>query len=104
MYRSHTNGELRASNIGEKVTLAGWVQRTRDKGTIVWVDLCDRYGITQLVVEEGSESAETLEAVKKLGREFVIQAEGIVVERYSKNPNIPTGDIEIRVEKLTVLN
>ena len=77
------------------VTLCGWVQRTRDKGGLTFVDLRDRYGLTQLVAQEGDTPSELIEKIKKLGREFVIQAQGKVVERSSKNPNLPTGDIEI---------
>ena len=104
MFRTHNCGELRLSNSGEKITLAGWVQRTRDKGGMVWLDLRDRYGITQLVFQEGETTPELLKAVKSLGREFVIQASGTVIERYAKNDKMPTGDIEIKVEKLEVLN
>ena len=104
MFRTHTNGELSLNNLNEKVTLSGWVQTIRDKGFMVWIDLRDRYGITQLVFDEDRSSAALLESAKKLGREFVIQVEGKVIERTSKNPKIPTGDIEILVEKLTVLN
>ena len=104
MFRTHTNGELTLKNLNEKVTLSGWVQTIRDKGFMVWIDLRDRYGITQLVFDADRTSAEILENAKKLGREFVIQAEGTVIERASKNPKIPTGEIEILVEKLTILN
>src|SRR5690606_37187188 len=104
MYRSHNCGELRASHINNEVTLAGWVQKSRDKGFIVWVDLRDRYGITQLVFDEERTSKQMMEQAQKLGREFVIQVKGTVIERASKNPNIPTGDIEILVSELTVLN
>nr|GFC75218.1 aspartate--tRNA ligase, chloroplastic/mitochondrial [Tanacetum cinerariifolium] len=95
MLRTHTNGELRQENVGQTVTLVGWVQRTRDKGGILWIDLRDRYGITQLALEEGVESDEVREQARTLGREFVISITGKVAERYSKNANIPTGDIEI---------
>ncbi|WP_341900383.1 aspartate--tRNA ligase [Fluviicola taffensis] len=103
MYRSHTNGELRASHIGQEVTLAGWVQKSRDLGGMTFVDLRDRYGITQLAfnLEENSELC--LQA-RKLGREFVIQVKGLVIERSSKNANLPTGEIEIKVSALTLLN
>lgn len=103
MYRSHTNGELRATNIGQEVTLAGWVQKSRDLGGMTFVDLRDRYGITQLAfnLEENSELC--LQA-RKLGREFVIQVKGTVIERSSKNANLPTGEIEIKVSELTLLN
>ncbi|MEN2435579.1 aspartate--tRNA ligase [Weeksellaceae bacterium A-14] len=104
MFRTHTNGALNISNISQEVTLAGWVQTIRDKGFMVWIDLRDRYGITQLVFDEERSSKELLEQARNLGREFVIQVQGKVIERASKNPKIPTGDIEILVEKLTVLN
>lgn len=104
MFRSHTNGELTLKNLNEEVTLSGWVQTIRDKGFMIWIDLRDRYGITQLVFDQDRSSAELMENAKKLGREFVIQVTGKVIERISKNPNIPTGEIEILVEKLTVLN
>jgi len=104
MFRTHTNGELSLKNLNETVTLAGWVQAIRDKGFMIWVDLRDRYGITQLVFDEERTSKDLLEKAKNLGREFVIQVEGKVIERASKNPKIPTGEIEILVEKLTILN
>ncbi|GAA4972393.1 aspartate--tRNA ligase [Algibacter aquimarinus] len=104
MYRSHNCGELRASHINTEVTLAGWVQKSRDKGFIVWVDLRDRYGITQLVFDEERTSKNMMRQAQELGREFVIQVKGKVIERASKNPNIPTGDIEILVSELNILN
>lgn len=104
MFRSHTNGELSLKNLNEEVTLSGWVQTIRDKGFMIWIDLRDRYGITQLVFDQDRSTAELMENAKKLGREFVIQVTGKVIERVSKNPNIPTGEIEILVEKLEVLN
>lgn len=104
MYRSHNNGSLRLADVNKEVTLSGWVQKSRDKGFIIWLDLRDRYGMTQLVFDEERSDKSLLEEARKLGREFVIQVSGIVVERDSKNPNIPTGDIEILVKKLTVLN
>lgn len=104
MFRSHTNGELSLKNLNEEVTLSGWVQTIRDKGFMIWIDLRDRYGITQLVFDQDRSSAELMENAKKLGREFVIQVTGKVIERVSKNPNIPTGEIEILVGKLEVLN
>lgn len=104
MFRTHTNGELNAQHIKQKVTLAGWVQTVRDKGFVVWVDLRDRYGITQLVFDEERTPKTVLETAKKLGREFVIQISGEVLEREAKNPKIPTGEIEILVESLTILN
>ena len=103
MYRTKTCGELRLDNAGESVTLAGWVQRVRKMGAMTFVDLRDRYGITQLVFNE-EKNAELCAAANKLGREYVIQVKGTVNERYSKNKNIPTGDIEIIVNKLNVLN
>ena len=104
MYRTHNNGELRADNTNAEVTLSGWVQKTRDKGFMVWVDLRDRYGITQLIFDEERTPKEVMEKASKLGREFVIQITGTVIERESKNPNLPTGDIEILVSEVTVLN
>ena len=102
MFRTHTNGELNIQNLDQNVTLSGWVQTIRDKGFMMWIDLRDRYGITQLVFDADRSSAELLESAGKLGREFVIQIEGKVIERVSKNPKIPTVDIEILVEKLTI--
>lgn len=104
MYRTHNNGSLRATDVNKEVTLAGWVQKSRDKGFIIWVDLRDRYGMTQLVFDEERTDKDLIEEARKLGREFVIQVTGTVVIRDSKNPNIPTGDIEILVSKLEVLN
>jgi aspartyl-tRNA synthetase len=103
MYRSHTCGELRLTDINKSVQLSGWVQRSRDLGGMTFVDLRDRYGITQLVFNM-EDNAELCEKARKLGREFVIQIEGIVIERSSKNKNIPTGEIEIQVSALNVLN
>jgi|UniRef100_UPI004048B658 aspartyl-tRNA synthetase len=104
MLRTHTCGELRLHHVQQQITLAGWVQRVRNKGGIIWVDLRDRYGVTQLIFEEGSTDKALLEKAAQLGREFVVQAAGIVLERTSKNDKMPTGDIEIKVEELTVLN
>ncbi|MEL0651481.1 aspartate--tRNA ligase [Algibacter sp. TI.3.09] len=104
MYRSHNCGELTATHINTEVTLSGWVQKSRDKGFIVWVDLRDRYGITQLVFDEERTSKHLIEQAQNLGREFVIQVKGTVIERASKNQNIPTGDIEILVSDLKILN
>jgi len=104
MLRTHTCGELRISHINQKATLTGWVQRVRDKGSIVWIDLRDRYGITQLFFEEGKTDGAVMALAKTLGREFVIEAEGIVSERLSKNDKLPTGDIELKVTRLNVLN
>lgn len=104
MYRSNTCGALRASHIGSEVVLSGWVHKLRDKGFVVWVDLRDRYGITQLVFDEDRTPKELLEQARELGRETVIQVKGEVIERASKNPNIPTGEIEVLVKELTILN
>lgn len=104
MYRTHTNGELRISDIDKQVTLSGWVHHVRDTGFLVWVDLRDRYGITQLIFDGERSSKELIDTASKLGREFVIQVTGKVIERTAKNPNIPTGDIEILVSELKVLN
>jgi len=104
MLRTHTCGELRSSHIGQQVTMAGWVQKIRDKGGMIWVDVRDKYGITQLIFEEGKTDEKTLELARSVGREFVISATGEVVERVAKNDKIPTGDVEIRVKELTVLN
>ena len=104
MYRSHSCGELNATHINKEVTLAGWVQKSRDKGFMNWVDLRDRYGITQLLFDESRSDKTVFELAKTLGREFVIQVKGTVIERESKNPNIPTGEIEILVTEMTILN
>ncbi|TDS16122.1 aspartate--tRNA ligase [Sphingobacterium paludis] len=104
MYRSHSCGELRITDTNQDVTLAGWVQKSRDKGFMVWVDLRDRYGITQLIFDESRTDAAVIQQAKSLGREFVIQVRGTVIERESKNNNMPTGDIEVLVKELTVLN
>lgn len=103
MYRSHNCGELTAANINQEVTLAGWVQKSRDKGFMNWVDLRDRYGITQLLFDDRTDK-DTFEKSRTLGREFVIQVKGKVIERESKNKNIPTGEIEILVSELNILN
>ncbi|MBA6156172.1 aspartate--tRNA ligase [Tenacibaculum sp. S7007] len=104
MYRTHTCGELRASHINTEVTLSGWVQKSRDKGFMIWVDLRDRYGITQLIFDEERTSKDLMEKAKTLGREFVVQVKGTVIERQSKNANIPTGEVEILVSELEILN
>lgn len=104
MYRSHNCGELNASHINTEVTLAGWVQKSRDKGFMNWVDLRDRYGITQLIFDESRSIKEVFETAKTLGREYVIQVKGTVIEREAKNKNIPTGEIEILVTELNILN
>jgi aspartyl-tRNA synthetase len=104
MYRSHNCGELNASHINQEVTLAGWVQKSRDKGFMNWVDLRDRYGITQLLFDESRSKKSVFELAKTLGREFVIQVKGTVIEREAKNKNMATGDIEILVTEMTLLN
>ena len=103
MFRTHTCGELNISDAGKNVTLSGWVQRARKMGGMTFIDLRDRYGITQLVFNE-EVNAELCERANKLGREFVIQITGSVSERSNKNKNIPTGDIEIIVSELNILN
>jgi aspartyl-tRNA synthetase len=103
MYRTHTCGELRISDAGKSITLAGWVQKTRDFGGMTFVDLRDRYGITQLVFNMET-NADLCKTARELGREFVIRAAGSVAERSNKNPNMPTGDIEIHVDELNILN
>ena len=103
MYRTHTCGELRLADQGKKVTLAGWVQKSRKLGGMTFVDLRDRYGITQLVVDAAA-PAELVETATSLGREFVIQVTGTVVERQSKNPKMPTGDVEVSIESINILN
>ncbi|WP_192347687.1 aspartate--tRNA ligase [Algoriphagus sp. Y33] len=104
MLRTHTCGELRLDHVNQEVTLAGWVQRVRNKGGLIWVDLRDRYGLTQLIFEEDSSEKALLEKAAELGREFVVQTTGKVIERTSKNDKIPTGAIEIKVTALEVLN
>ncbi|BDB56480.1 aspartate--tRNA ligase [Flavobacterium ammonificans] len=104
MYRSHNCGELNASHINTEVTLAGWVQKSRDKGFMNWVDLRDRYGITQLIFDESRTEKSVFELAKTLGREFVIQVKGTVIERESKNAAMTTGEIEILVSEMTILN
>lgn len=104
MLRTHTCGELRMTDVNKTVTLTGWVQRTRDKGSLLWIDLRDRYGITQLFLEEGKTETATLDTARKVGREFVLKVEGTVVERLSKNDKMPTGDIEVKVTSIAILN
>jgi len=104
MYRTHHCGELNSTHIGTTVTLSGWVQKNRDKGSVIWIDLRDRYGITQLIFDEARTSESLIAMAKTFGREFVIQATGKVIERSSKNPNLPTGDIELLVTDLCCLN
>jgi aspartyl-tRNA synthetase len=104
MLRTHTCGELRRSHIGQTVTLTGWVQQNRDRGGVLWIDLRDRYGITQLVFYRSETESALLEQARSLGREFVIQASGVVVARGSQNRKNPTGEIEVKVDAVTVLN
>ncbi|GAK92117.1 aspartyl-tRNA synthetase [Nonlabens ulvanivorans] len=104
MYRSHDCGSLRASDVNKEITLAGWVQKSRDKGFMVWVDLRDRYGVTQLIFDEERTDKALLERAQKLGREFVIQVKGTVIERESKNAKMSTGDVEILVKELNILS
>ncbi|MTI30952.1 aspartate--tRNA ligase [Xanthovirga aplysinae] len=104
MLRTHNCGELRINDVDQEVTLCGWVQKIRDKGGMIWIDLRDRYGITQLAFNESDSDAEVIKIARKAGREFVLQASGKVVERFSKNDKIPTGAIEIKVEGLKILN
>ena len=104
MFRTSNCGELTISNVGEIVTLAGWVSRVRDKGFVLWIDLRDRYGITQIIFDEKRSSIEFMDKVRKIHREYVIQIKGKVIERESKNPDINTGDIEVLAKSLDVLN
>ena len=104
MLRTHTCGELRISDVGKQVTLSGWVQRLRDKGSLLGIDLRDRYGITQLFLDEGVSEASLMQAARQLGREYVILAKGTVVERLSKNDKIPTGAIELKLDSIEILN
>jgi aspartyl-tRNA synthetase len=104
MLRTHTCGELRIGDVNKQVTLTGWVQRLRDKGSLLWIDLRDRYGITQLFLEEGKSDAALLVAARSLGREYVVKVTGTVAERMSKNDKMPTGEIEIKVATIEVLN
>jgi aspartyl-tRNA synthetase len=104
MLRSHTCGELRSTHVGQTVTVSGWVQGVRDKGSLLWIDLRDRYGITQITIETENASKELVDAARSLGREFVISVTGKVAERYSKSDKIPTGDVEINPNKIVVLN
>ena len=104
MHRSHNCGELSESNLNQEVTLAGWVQKIRNKGFIAWIDLRDRYGITQLVFDETRTPKAVFKKSTGIGREDVIQVKGLVIERESKNLNIPSGGIEILVSELSILN
>ncbi|MBN8696129.1 MAG: aspartate--tRNA ligase [Bacteroidetes bacterium] len=104
MLRSHTCGELRINHVGQTVTISGWVQGIRDKGSLLWIDLRDRYGITQITIETENASKDIVDIARSLGREFVISVSGKVVERYSKSDKLETGDIEINPDKITILN
>ncbi len=104
MLRTHTCGELKIEDVNNVVTLSGWVQKIRDKGGLIWIDLRDRYGITQLLLEEGRTSEDLIATARQLGREFVVKATGKVIERVSKNPKMPTGDIEIDVTGIEILS
>jgi aspartyl-tRNA synthetase len=104
MYRTHDCGSLRIEDTNQNVTLSGWVQKSRNKGFIIWVDLRDRYGLTQLVFDEKRSPSDVFEKAQSIGREFVIQIKGLVIERESKNPNITTGAIEVLVNELNILN
>lgn len=104
MLRTHTCGQLRIQDVNQQVTLCGWVAKVRDKGGMIWVDLRDRYGITQLILEEGKSTADLLETARKLGREFVISAKGTVIERLAKNGKMATGDVEIKATSIEILN
>ncbi len=104
MLRTHTCGELRAENINNEVILSGWVQKIRDKGGLIWIDLRDRYGITQLLLEEGRTDDKLITIARSLGREYVVKVSGKVIERVSKNPKMPTGDVEIDVAGLEILS
>jgi len=104
MLRTHTCGELRIEDINKEVTLSGWVQKIRDKGGLIWIDLRDRYGITQLLLEEGRTSDDLISVARTLGREYVVKVTGKVIERVSRNPKMATGDIEIDVAKLETLS
>ena len=104
MYRSHNCGELRIADVKKDVTLSGWVQKSRNKGFMIWVDIRDRYGITQLIFDESRTQESIMQMAKSLGREFVIQIKGTVIERESKNSTLPTGEIEVLVDELQILN
>lgn len=104
MLRTHTCGDLQLKDIDQRVTLCGWVHRIRNKGAIIWIDLRDRYGITQLMLEEDAHNLDLVETAKSIGREYVLQVSGTVIKRFSPNPQLPTGDIEVRVERLHILN
>ena len=95
MYRSHNCGELRIEHVGQDVKLSGWVHKIRDKGSLLWIDLRDRYGITQIIIDINESSKDLVNQVKKIGREYVVSVTGSVKERESKNPNIGTGDLSL---------
>ena len=103
MLRTHTCGELRLSDVGKVVTLSGWLQKSRDIGTIGFIDLRDRYGMTQLSFDENRDKA-VFDKARNLGREYVLRINGIVIERTAKNPKMPTGDIEVQVGNIDILN
>jgi len=104
MLRTHTCGELRINNVAETVTISGWVQGVRDKGSLLWIDLRDRYGITQITIETEKAGKDVIDIARTLGREYVISVTGKVAERYSKSDKIATGDIEIYPDKISILN
>jgi aspartyl-tRNA synthetase len=104
MLRTHTCGELRLTDVNKQATLTGWVQTIRDKGSVLWIDLRDRYGITQLIFDQSTTDADLMKAAGQVGREFVLQVEGTVIERLAKNDKISTGEIELKVNKLNILN
>ena len=104
MYRSHNCGELRIEHVGQDVKLSGWVHKIRDKGSLLWIDLRDRYGITQIIIDINESSKDLVNQVKKIGREYVVSVTGSVKERESNNPNIGTGDIEITLQEIEILN
>ena len=104
MLRTHTCGELRIEDVNKEIILTGWTQRVRDKGGVIWIDLRDRYGLTQLIFKEGETADELIKKAREVGREFVLLASGKVIERVSKNPKMPTGDVEIEVSDLKILN
>ena len=100
MYRSHNCGELRIKHVGLEVKLSGWIHKIRDKGSLIWIDLRDRYGITQIIIDTNESSKNLVEQSKKVGREYVVSVKGMVKERESKNPNIGTGDVEINLTEI----
>lgn len=104
MFRTHTCGELTINHVGQTVTLSGWIQKTRDKGGLIWIDLRDRYGITQIILNESEDENDLLEIARGLGREFVVQVKGVVIERSAKNDKMKTGEIEIKPQVIKILN